>query len=442
MDLKKLREDARLIFKSALDAVDPINSVKSHLKLRGNTITVNRKKFDISKFKRTYVVGMGKASAAMAQALEELLGERLEYGVVNVKYGHLLPLKRIKVNEAGHPLPDESGLNGAREIIELLRETKENDLVFCLISGGGSALLPCPANGITLEEKKNVTKTLLECGATIHEINTIRKHISCVKGGRLARIAHPSTLISLILSDVVGDDLDIIASGPTVADNSTFFDCLRIINKYQIQDRIPASVVEFLERGLRGEVEETPKPKDPVFRRTHNVVIGSNILALKAAKKKTIELGYRGTILSSLIEGETKEVAKVHTGIAKEILKTGNPVRKPACIISGGETTVTIRGSGLGGRNQEFCLSAAIEIDGIEGILILSAGTDGTDDPTDAAGAFADGTTLKRARGLGLDAETFLRENNSYSFFKQLGDLFFTGPTLTNVMDIRMLLVY
>jgi glycerate 2-kinase len=239
----------------------------------------------------------------------------------------------------------------------------------------------------------------------------------------------------------VGDDLDIIASGPTVADNSTFFDCLRIINKYKIQDRIPAPVVEFLERGLRGEVEETPKPKDPVFRRTHNVVIGSNILALKAAKKKAIELGYRGTILSSFIEGETKEVAKVHTGIAKEILQTGNPVRKPACIISGGETTVTIRGSGLGGRNQEFCLSAAIEIDGLEGILILSAGTDGTDGPTDAAGAFADGTTLKRARELGLDAETFLRENNSYNFFKQLGDLFFTGPTLTNVMDIRVMLV-
>ncbi len=269
----------------------------------------------------------------------------------------------------------------------------------------------------------------------------MRKHTSKVKGGKLARLVYPSTLVSLILSDVIGDSLDTIASGPTVPDESTFADCLNILNKYGVKEKVPSTVLKALIDGSQGVIEETPKSDDPVFRRTQNVIIGSNILALKAAKQKAEELGYNSLILSSFIEGETKEVAKAHTAIAKEILSTGNPIEGPACIISGGETTVTIRGNGLGGRNQEFVLASAIGIEGLDKTVILSGGTDGTDGPTDAAGAVADGTTVRRASEIGLDAERYLDENDSYHFFKALGDLIITGPTRTNVMDLRLVLI-
>jgi hydroxypyruvate reductase len=294
---------------------------------------------------------------------------------------------------------------------------------------------------VTLKDKQLVTKALLECGATIHEINALRKHISQVKGGRLATLACPSTMISFILSDVIGDDLDSIASGPTVPDTSTFSDSLYILEKYKIKHKVPSAVIEFLEKGVRGDVEETPKADDPVFRQVQNVIIGSNIQAVKASRQTAEELGYNTLLLSTFIEGETKDVAKVHAAIAREIINSGNPVERPACVISGGETTVTIRGEGLGGRNQEFALAAGIDINGLEEVLILSGGTDGTDGPTDAAGAIADGTTMERARKLGLDAELYIRENNSYHFFKQLDDLIITGPTFTNVMDLRLVIV-
>jgi len=377
----------------------------------------------------------------MAQAIEEILGERITRGVVNVKYGHVVPLNIIKANEAGHPVPDENGLKGTKEIIELLDKSGEDDLVICIISGGGSALLPLPAGDLELEDKQKLTKSLLDCGADIHEINALRKQISAVKGGRLARLAYPSTLISLILSDVIGDNLDVIASGPTVPDTHTFHDCLDIIDKYELRGRAPGAVIEYIEKGCLGDHEETPKPDDPAFERTHNVVIGSNIIAVTAAKEKARELGYNCLILSTFIHGETEEVAKVHTAMAKEILCSGNPLQKPACVISGGETTVTIEGKGLGGRNQEFVLAAAIDIEDIEGVVVLSGGTDGTDGPTEAAGAIADGSTIRRGRELGLDAYAYLYDNDSYNFFKPLGDLLMTGPTHTNVMDLRLVLV-
>jgi glycerate 2-kinase len=441
MSLAKLREDALTIFHAGLKAVDPARAVTKYLRRQGQKLNVNGQVYDLPDYDGVYVVGMGKAAAAMAQAVEEILGDRLESGIVNVKYGYALPLHTVKVKEAGHPVPDKAGLEGTEEIIELLRQTGERDLVICLISGGGSALLPYPAEGLTLEDKQHVTRLLLECGATIHEINAVRKHISKVKGGKLARLAHPSTLISLILSDVIGDNLDTIASGPTVPDESTFADCLDILNKYGMEEKVPGAVLKALMDGSRGVIEETPKADDPVFRRTQNVIVGSNILALKAAKQKAQELGYNSLILSSFIEGETREVAKAHTAIAKEILSTGNPIEAPACIISGGETTVTIRGNGLGGRNQEFALVSAIGIDGLDKTVILSGGTDGTDGPTDAAGAIVDGTTVQRASEIGLDAERYLDENDSYHFFKALGDLIITGPTRTNVMDLRLALV-
>ena len=439
-DLIRLRKDAHSIFLAGVDAVNPINAVKKHLSLKDNQLTVKDIRYDLTEFENIFVIGAGKASAAMAQALEELLGERLHSGLVNTKYEHGLPLRKIQLTEASHPVPDEAGFRGAQKIVKLLEKTGKKDLVIFLISGGGSALLPYPAEGLSLEDKQKVTRALLEVGANIHEINTLRKHLSLVKGGRLARFAFPSPLICLILSDVIGDDLDSIASGPTVPDQSTFDDCLHILDKYHVRDRIPPLVVEVMEKGARGEIEESPKPGDPVFERTQNIIMGSNIQAVEAARNKAHNLGYNTLILSTFIEGETKEVAKVHAAVAKEILSSGNPVGRPACAISGGETTVTIHGRGLGGRNQEFALAAAIDIAGLRDVVVLSAGTDGTDGPTDAAGAIADGATVERAEKMGMSAELFLRENDSYHFFRSLGDLIITGPTYTNVMDLRLVL--
>jgi hydroxypyruvate reductase len=313
--------------------------------------------------------------------------------------------------------------------------------VICLISGGASALLPAPAPPITLEEKQQVTRLLLACGATIHEINAVRKHISEVKGGQLARLAYPARVLSLLLSDVIGDPLDVIGSGPTAPDASTFADALAVLDKYGLRERVPAPVRERLERGAAGEIPETPKADDPVFQRTQNLIVGNNRTAVDAAAKIARVFGFRPLVLSTMIEGETREVARVHAAIVREILASGRPARPPVCLISGGETTVTLRGNGLGGRNQEFVLAAAIELAGLPDVVVLSGGTDGTDGPTDAAGAIADGATLARAERIGLDARRMLAENDSYHFFEPLGDLIKTGPTNTNVMDLRLLLV-
>jgi len=441
LNVKRLRQDVEAIFRAGLDAVDSKNAVKRSLKRENNDLTAANSSYDLSAFENVYVVGAGKASAAMAQAVEEILGERVRAGIVNVKYGHSLPLDIIGLNEGGHPMPDEAGLEGTKQIVELVTKAGQRDLVLCLISGGGSALLPYPAEGISLDEKRRLTQILLEIGATIHEINILRKHVSCIKGGQLARLAYPSTLVTLIISDVVGDDLDSIASGPTVPDRSTYADCLRILRKYSLENKIPESIRHHYEKGARGQIPETPKKGDPVFRKTKNVIVASNSLALEGAAHKADELGYNSLVLSASIEGEAKEVALDHVAVAKKILQTETPVPNPACVISGGETTVTIRGKGKGGRNQEFVLAAAIAIDGLENVVVLSGGTDGTDGPTDAAGAFADGSTLCRAKNRGFDAETYLLNNDSYTFFNILNDLFITGPTFTNVMDLRLVLV-
>jgi hydroxypyruvate reductase len=338
-------------------------------------------------------------------------------------------------------LPDEAGHTGARAIVGLAQQAGAGDLIFCVLSGGGSALLPCPADGISLDDKRQTTRILLDCGATIQETNAIRKHISKVKGGTLARLAFPATIISLILSDVIGDDLASIASGPTAPDATTFADCLSIARRYGVEKKIPTAVLHLLHRGADRRAEETPKVGDAVFRNVQNVLVGNNRLALEAARRGAQGLGYNTLLLSSFISGETREVAAVHGAIAREIIATGNPVDRPACVISGGETTVTIRGAGLGGRNQEFALAAAVETAGLDNVVILSGGSDGTDGPTRAAGAVADGTTVARAKRIGLDARLFLRNNDSYHFFEPLGDLLVTGPTFTNVMDLRLVLV-
>jgi glycerate 2-kinase len=441
MPSARIRDHAMAIFQAGLKAVDAANAVRKYVRLAEDVLTVGDKNYDLDKYHGVYVIGAGKASAEMARPLEEILGDHLRSGIINVKYGHARPLRRIEVIEAGHPVPDEAGLRGTEKAKEILRGTGDKDLVIFLLSGGGSALLPSPAAGLTLGDMQQLTQSLLESGANIQEINSIRKHVSSVKGGQLARLAFPSTLVSLILSDVIGDRLDSIASGPTVPDGTTFSDCLRILEKYGLTDKIPAAVRDHLEKGARGELEETPKPGDPAFIRTQNLIIGSNIQALLAAEEKAKSLGYNCLVLSSSIEGETREVARMHAALAREILASGHPLRRPACLISGGETTVTIRGKGLGGRNQEFALAAAVAIDGLKDVAVLSGGTDGTDGPTDAAGAIADGATVGRAQELGLEAADYLADNDSYHFFEPLGALLMTGPTLTNVMDLRLVLV-
>lgn len=418
------------ILQSALEAADPAAAICRRLTLSATGTLQAGPTFEqrLDSFKRVLVLGAGKATAPMAVAVEKLLGKRITNGLINVKYGHgSTKLKRIEVNECGHPVPDDAGWRGAQRIAAIAQDARKDDLVICLISGGASALLPLPAGSMTLEEKQEITRQLLASGADIHEMNMVRKHFSAIKGGQLARMAYPAVVLTLILSDVIGDDPGTIGSGPSAPDASTAADAMAVLMKYGIE--------------VGHTPVETPKPGDALFRRVRNVLVGSNRLAIEAARQKAAELGYNTLVLSSLIEGETRDVARVHAAIAREIVATGQPVKIPACVISGGETTVTIRGNGLGGRNQEFALAAAIDIDGHPQITIASAGTDGTDGPTDAAGAVADGMTVKRALRSGKHAADYLARNDSYHFFESLHDLILTGPTGTNVMDLRLILV-
>ena len=439
--LSKLRQDAVSIFQAGIDAVNAETAVLSTCRINGDQLQIKDQIFELSLFDNVYIIGAGKASANMAAAIESLIKGRITAGTINVKYGHTRTLNCIRLIEAGHPLPDQNGLAGAQEILKIADKATETDLVICLLSGGGSALLPLPANPLSLSDKQTTIQALLECGATINEINAIRKHVSAIKGGRLARHAWPATLITLILSDVVGDPLDVIASGPTVPDSSSFTDCMQIVEIYQLNNRIPISVLNYIGEGAAGHEKETPKSGDAVFNRTFNFIIGNNMAALRQARKTAEALGYNTMIVSSMIQGETKDVAKVHTAIAREIRQTGNPIAPPACVLSGGETTVKIAGNGLGGRNQEFALAAAIELMDEPEIVLLSGGTDGTDGPTDAAGALVDATTIQKAKHAGISPYAYLKNNDSYNFFRQTGDLLKTGPTGTNVMDLRIILV-
>ena len=438
---EKMREQALEIFEAGIQAVDPVEAIKRHTRLEKDLLLIGGRQFNLKDYDKILVVGAGKAAAPMAKTVEDLLGDRISDGVVVVKDEHGLPLERIKVCEASHPVPDIRGVKGTEEILSLVEHAGERDLIICLISGGGSALLIAPVEEISLEDKQNATKLLLACGATIHEINTVRKHLSRAKGGRFAQMANPATITSLILSDVVGDDLDVIASGPTVPDSSMFKDAEQILKGYGIWDQLASSVRNHIEKGSSGQIEDTPKSDNAAFLKCSQVLVGTNLHALKAAGKAAEKLGYRPLILSSKVEGEAREVAKFYTAIAKEILESAHPMEPPVCVLAGGETTVTLQGDGRGGRNQEFALASALAIEGLDNVIVLSGGTDGTDGPTDAAGAIADGTTVARARESGLDPKDFLQRNDSYSFFQKLDDLVMTGPTRTNVMDLYMLLV-
>lgn len=436
-DLQGKRAECVLaIIEAALLAVDPAEAVRRTVVLQGDTLRVGPIVYDLRKYEHIYVVGAGKASAAMALALEDILDERITAGWINVKDGYTAPTRRITIHEAGHPLPDARGVEGTRQIVSLLKRAKATDLVFCLLSGGGSALMTLPAESISLNDMEVLTQALLRSGATINEINTVRKHLSQVKGGQLARLAYPAQVISLILSDVIGSPLDVISSGPTSPDTTTFAQAYETLQKYQLLERVPDSIVRHIQRGMEGQIPETPKAQDIVFQQTQNVIIASNEYAAYAARDKARQLGLNSLLLSTFIEGEAREVGKVFAAIAREIDRSGQPIPRPACLIAGGETTVSVRGQGLGGRNQELALAAAPLLAGLDKVAIIALGTDGTDGPTDAAGAIASGSTASRAAEKGLAMAHYLENNDAYHFFQALGDLLITGPTNTNVNDL------
>jgi hydroxypyruvate reductase len=424
------REAARSVFDAALRAGDVHPLVRRALA-----------EVPLPTRGRVLVVGAGKASGAMAAAAEAVLGERIADGLVVVKDGYLAETSRVRLVEAGHPVPDARGEAAAHRIRGLAESAGADDILLVLVSGGGSALTPAPVPPITLADKQAMTRLMLAAGANINQLNAVRKHCSLLKGGQLARAAAPAPVHALLLSDVIGDPLDVIASGPCAPDASTFAEALAILDRFELRTQAPAAIVERLERGARGEIPETPKPEDPVFRRVTNTVIGNNLLVVEAAAAQARARGYAPHVLTRALEGEARDVARALVGLAREIQVGRGPVAPPACLIAGGETTVTVRGKGSGGRCQEWALAAAIELDGADGIVALAAGTDGTDGPTDAAGAIADGATVKRARERGDDPGARLARNDSNPMLAALGDLVVTGPTNTNLLDLYLLLV-
>jgi len=439
MTIAQLRHSARLIWEAALNAANPATCIRKAVSVKDDVLIVNGKQTPIRG--RLIVIGTGKASAKMAQVIEEMLDGRISGGLVVSKYGHALPLQRVRLVEAGHPIPDAAGVRAVAETRELLRDLSEDDVVLCLISGGGSALWPAPV-GITLEQKQEVTQVLLRAGATIRELNAVRKHLSALKGGQLAQWASPARVISLIMSDVIGDPLDFIGSGPTAPDTTSFADALAVVQKYSVD--VPNAVRKRFEEGARGKIPDTPKPGDPLFKRVDNHVIANNRLLVDAASEKARELNFNTLILGTEVEGEAKDIGLFFSAIAREVARSGNPIKPPACILAAGETTVTVRGSGLGGRNQEMALAWAIATAAASSDVVscfASVATDGTDGPTSAAGGLVDPLTCVRAAELNLVPLQFLRTNDSSNFLKATGDLIVTGPTQTNLMDLQILLV-
>ncbi|HEY85957.1 MAG TPA: glycerate kinase [Chloroflexi bacterium] len=484
-----MKNTAHQIIQAALKAVDPYQAVLSHLTREGDTLGCGEKSYALSNFERARVIGFGKGSAPMARAVHALLADRINDGLVIVKYGHTGAGERVSrgergqgssgtgfpacitLAEAGHPTPDENSVRYTNRLVSMLRGGNARDLLICVTSGGGSALLTLPAEGVSLADVQLLTQMLLEVGATINEINTARKHLSQVKGGRLAQLAQPATLLNLILSDVGGDPLDTIASGPTAPDPSTFADALAILEKYRLTKRAPSSILAHLQAGIAGKQPETPKVGDPAFENVQNQIVANNRIALDAAAQKAREMGWTALALPAFIEGEARDVAREFVlaaassrqyavsskekttkdeGWRAKLLSTFRPpsfvfrpvkTATPTVFMWGGETTVTIRGEGLGGRNQEMALAAAIELSGQKNTLAAFFATDGNDGATDAAGAFADGETIARGAAIDLNAQSYLNSNDSYHFFQAIDDLIITGPTNTNVNDIALLLV-
>lgn len=444
MSPRDLRSDLAHFQAAALTAVDPARAVDRFLRRDGPRLSIDERLYSLTSAARVLLIAAGKAAMPMAASAARRLGERLSAGIVVTKYhhaaGYALPAA-LRVIEAGHPIPDAAGLAGAQAILSLLATTTADDLVLLLLSGGASALTPCPAGDLALADLQTLTDLLLRAGAPIGELNTLRKHLSRLAGGQLVRQAAPARLAALILSDVVGDPLTVIASGMTAPDPTTYADAADVLRRYALWEQTPPAIRRHLELGRAGQIAETPKPGDPVFADVYNVLIGSNRSAALAAVAAARARGYNALLLSTLIEGEAREVAKVGAALAKSIRLYGEPLAPPACLVWGGETTVTVRGAGQGGRNQELALAAALALEGVPGVALLALATDGTDGPTDAAGAIVDGQTAARARQAGWDAPRALAENNAYPCLEAAGTLLRTGPTGTNVNDLGIILV-
>jgi hydroxypyruvate reductase len=437
-----IRQQILPILEAALAAVDPNAAVRNVLRRDGDTLTVGERRYHLPDYRHVYVIGAGKAGAPMAQAVEAVLGDRITAGLVVVKTDHSGPTTTVEIAEATHPMPNEAGVQAGQRMLALAARATAEDLVIALLSGGGSALLVAPAAGLTLADKQGMTNALLACGATINEINCLRKHCSAVKGGQLARAVAPATLITLALSDVIGSPLDVIASGPTVPDASTWADAWAIVEKYNLADKLPPSIVHRLSSGLTGDLPDTPKTDEPAFATTQNIVVADNRVAARAALAQAQVAGYHPLLLTTHVEGEAAQVAKVAVALAKEVRETGHPIAAPACLILGGETTVTLGAHpGQGGRNQELALAAAVALQPLPGVTVVALATDGTDGPTDSAGGIADCGTVGRGAALGLSATDALRRHDAYPFLRATNDLLLTGPTQTNVNDLILIFV-
>lgn len=440
-----LYSKAERIYKAALSEVDPENLIRKNVSVQEENLIIKDKSFDLGRFDNIFLVAIGKAAPFMAKGLKDVLGDRIKEGIALHLPQNEISLKNITSLPACHPLPDERSLQAAQSILSLVAGLGERDLLFVLISGGGSAQISFPAEGISLEEKRVITDRLLKAGADITELNTVRKHLSRIKGGRLAQEAFPATIISLVISDVRGNDLENIASGPTHWDSSTYGDAFQVLKKYNLWDRTPASIKTVIESGIQNKIQETVKREAPIFQQVHNIIIGDNLEALRAAQREAEKLGFRSLILTSSDQGEAKETAKNYVSLFLNLLQSEKATSRPLCLLAGGELTVTVKGKGEGGRNQEFALAALIEMN--ESLreeakcLILSMGTDGIDGPTDAAGAWITPSILKIIQKLSLDPMEYLNNNDSYNFFKKAGRLILTGPTHTNVMDLRLFLI-
>jgi len=439
--LRKARTLALQSLEHALNAADPKKLLKIKIQLKNSNLHADTCTFNLKNYRNVYVVGGGKAGGAMAEGIEEFLGKRITDGFVNVPHGDRHRTSIIKLHGASHPVPDEAGVEGTRRMMEIAEQAEKDDLIICLISGGGSSLMLMPRDGVSLADKRELTAALLKSGARIDEINVVRKHVSAFKGGWLAKKAYPATVLNLVLSDVVGDPLEFIASGPTAPDSSTFVDARKILEKYCLWKNAPASVRRVLLDGENGLIAETPKIGDPVFEKVYSVILGNSRTAAEAACQFLKSKGLNTLLLTSTLEGEARHVGTVLASVANEIIATSNPVARPAAVVVAGETTVTVVGKGVGGRNQELVLSAALKLHDSDGVVIASLSTDGVDGPTNAAGAIVDGKTLARAERLGLDASAYLAENDSYSYFSRIKDLIVTGPTGTNVNDISLIVI-
>lgn len=435
---------AAAIMAAALAAVEPGAALRRHMRREGDRLLVAGRTYDLGAFRRIWLVGAGKAGAAMAAAAADLLGDRLSGGVVVVKgEAPALPAgTRYELLPAAHPVPDERGVAAGRRIADLLAGLGADDLVIALISGGGSALLTLPVDGVSLADLRELTGLLLACGARIDEINSLRKHLDRLKGGGLARLAAPATLVALVLSDVVGSPLDVIASGPTVPDSSSFDAAWAVLERYAILDAVPAAVRAHLEQGRAGHLPDTPGPGDPCFERTATVLVGDNRQATEAALAAARAAGMQTMLLTTYLQGEAREAGRMLAAVARELAASGQPLPRPACIVAGGETTVTLRGDGRGGRNQELALGAVADMAGLEGLALVALASDGDDGPTDAAGAVVTGASLARARAAGLDPASYLARNDAYSFFEALGDLLRPGPSGTNVNDLAFIFAW